>query len=102
MLAPGILRFLVHANRVVTFVVVNDRDNRRAILLRRRHLLTRHEKTTVADVGDDRAVGVRELGGDRRWDTRSHTAESRRDVGVGMIELDIALLPLAEAAGVCR
>jgi hypothetical protein len=49
----------MHADRVVAFVVVDDRDDRCAVLLGGREFLAGHEKPAVADMGDHGAMRMR-------------------------------------------
>src|ERR1043165_8283670 len=100
MLTSRILRLLVHADRVEAFVVIHDGDDLRAVLLRGGEFLTGHEKSAIPDVPDHGAARMRQLRGNRRGHTRTDTAEGRRNVGVRIIEFDVALLPLPKTSGV--
>ena len=92
----------MHANRIVAAVVVDDGDDVGAVLLCRRYLLPGHEKTAVADVRDHRAIRMGKFGCDRGRYAGPHAAKRRGNIRVGLLELYIALRPLAEAAGIRR
>ena len=97
--AARIFALLMHADGAVHAVVGDDGDDGQRILHGGRQLLAGHQEAAVALEIDDRAIGVRELGGDRRRQAVAHRAGGRRELRAIALVLEVAMQEGGVVAG---
>ena len=97
--ARRILALLVHADRAEHAVVDHRDHDVGAVLHGRRELLAVHQEAAVARQRHDHAVGLGDLGRDRRRHAVAHRAAGRRELGLEAAILEEAMQERRVVAG---